>query len=82
MAEVSSFRLRNILKPLVELLAGIPSVVFGFFGLVVLVPLIQQVFQLEVGETALAGSIVLGIMALPTIITISEDALRTTPQIT
>jgi phosphate transport system permease protein len=80
MAEVSSFRLRNILKPLVELLAGIPSVVYGFFGLVVIVPLIQQVFHLDVGETVLAGSIVLGIMALPTIITISEDAIRTTPK--
>ncbi len=80
MAEVSSIRLRNIIKPLVELLAGIPSVVFGFFGLVVIVPLIQQLFHLAVGETVLAGSIVLGIMALPTIITISEDAIRTTPQ--
>jgi phosphate transport system permease protein len=80
MAEVSSLRLRNIIKPLVELLAGIPSVVFGFFGLVVIVPLIQQLFHLNVGETVLAGSIVLGIMALPTIITISEDAIRTTPQ--
>ena len=80
MAEVASFRLRNILKPLVELLAGIPSVVYGFFGLVIIVPLIQQFFHLDVGETALAGSIVLGIMALPTIITISEDAIRTTPK--
>ena len=80
MAEVTSFRVRNILKPLVELLAGIPSVVYGFFGLVIVVPLIQQLFRLDVGETALAGSIVLGIMALPTIITISEDALRTTPR--
>ena len=80
MAEVTSSRVRNLLKPLVELLAGIPSVVYGFFGLVVVVPLIQQLFRLDVGETALAGSIVLGIMALPTIITISEDALRTTPR--
>ncbi|MEI6124776.1 MAG: phosphate ABC transporter permease subunit PstC [Bacteroidota bacterium] len=80
MAEVASQRLRNILKPIIELLAGIPSVVYGFFGLVVLVPLIQQLFNLPVGETALAGSIILGIMALPTIITVSEDALRTTPR--
>jgi phosphate transport system permease protein len=80
LAEVSGQRLRNILKPVIELLAGIPSVVYGFFGLVVLVPLIQKTFNLAVGETALAGSIILGIMALPTIITISEDALRTTPQ--
>ncbi len=79
MAEVASQRLRNILKPIIELLAGIPSVVYGFFGLVVLVPLIQHLFNLPVGETALAGSIILGIMALPTIITVSEDALRTTP---
>jgi phosphate transport system permease protein len=80
MAEVASMQLRNLLKPVIELLAGIPSVVFGFFGLIVIVPLIQQMFHLIVGETVLAGSIVLGIMALPTIITITEDSLRTTPQ--
>jgi len=53
--------------------------VYGFFGLVVLVPAIQSVFKLPVGETALAGSIILAIMALPTIITISEDAIRSAP---
>ncbi len=53
--------------------------VYGFFGLVVVVPLIQKIFHLDVGETALAGSIILGIMSLPTIITISEDALRNVP---
>jgi len=79
MAEVASMKVRNMLKPVVELLAGIPSVVFGFFGLIIIVPLIQQLFNLEVGETVLAGSIILGIMALPTIITITEDSLRTTP---
>ncbi len=81
MAEIANTKTRALLKPLIELLAGIPSVVYGFFGLVVIVPLIQQVFNLPVGETALAGSIVLAIMALPTIITVSEDALRTTPRI-
>lgn len=80
MAEVAHPTVRNILKPVIELLAGIPSVVYGFFGLIVVVPLIQSVFNLPVGETAFAGSIVLGIMALPTIITISEDAIRTTPR--
>jgi len=80
MSEIAGERLRNVLKPVVELLAGIPSVVYGFFGLVVLVPLIQQLFSLDVGETALAGSIVLGIMALPTMVTVAEDALNTTPQ--
>lgn len=80
MAELASPRIRNTIKPIIELLAGIPSVVFGFFGLVVIVPLIQKAFHLPVGETGLAGSIVLGIMALPTIISISEDAIRTTPR--
>jgi phosphate transport system permease protein len=80
MAEVADERVRKILKPIIELLAGIPSVVYGFFGLIVIVPMIHDVFKLPVGETALAGSIVLGIMALPTIITVSEDAIRNTPR--
>lgn len=80
MAEVADKRLRNILKPIIELLAGIPSVIYGFFGLVIVVPLIQKIFDLPVGETALVGSIILGIMALPTIITIAEDAIRSTPK--
>ncbi|MDD4921867.1 MAG: phosphate ABC transporter permease subunit PstC [Bacteroidales bacterium] len=79
MAEIASERVRGLFKPVIELLAGIPSVVYGFFGLVVLVPAIQQFFRLPVGETALAGSIILAIMALPTIITIAEDAIRSTP---
>ncbi|SDC06893.1 phosphate ABC transporter permease subunit PstC [Williamwhitmania taraxaci] len=80
MAEIADSKVRNTFKPLIELLAGIPSVIYGFFGLVVIVPLIQKVFNLPVGETALAGSIILAIMALPTIITIAEDSLRTTPR--
>lgn len=80
LSEIAKKRTRSLLKPLIELLAGIPSVVYGFFGLVVIVPLIQSLFNLPVGETALAGSVVLAIMALPTIITISEDAMRNTPR--
>jgi phosphate transport system permease protein len=80
LSELSKDKLRNILKPAIELLAGIPSVVYGFFGLVVLVPLIQKTFNLPVGQTALTGSIVLAIMALPTIITVAEDAMRSTPR--
>ncbi|MDI1356031.1 MAG: phosphate ABC transporter permease subunit PstC [bacterium] len=80
MSEIADERIRRIMKPLIELLAGIPSVVYGFFGLVIIVPIIQKIFNLPVGETGLAGSIVLGIMALPTIITISEDAMRNTPR--
>lgn len=80
MVEVAKPRVRNFMKPVIELLSGIPSVVYGFFGLVIIVPEIQALFNVPVGETALAGSVVLAIMALPTIITITEDALRTIPQ--
>lgn len=80
MSEVASSRMRNFLKPVIELLSGIPSVVYGFFGLIVIVPLIQKIFQLPVGESGLAGSIVLAIMALPTIITVTEDAMRNCPR--
>lgn len=80
MSEVSSARMRAILKPVIELLNGIPSVVYGFFGLIVVVPLLQDVFGLPVGESGLAGAIVLAIMALPTIITVSQDAMQNCPR--
>ena len=80
MSEVANPKVRGWLKPVIELLSGIPSVVYGFFGLIVIVPLIQKVFDLPVGESGLAGSIVLAIMALPTIITVTEDAMRICPR--
>jgi phosphate transport system permease protein len=80
LSELAGERIRRFLKPAIELLAGIPSVVYGFFGLVVLVPLIQKTFALPVGETAFAGSLILAVMALPTIITVAEDAMRNTPR--
>lgn len=80
MSELASERNRKILKPTIELLAGIPSVVYGFFGLVVLVPIVQKAFDIPVGETAFTGSLVLAIMALPTIITVAEDSMRSTPR--
>jgi phosphate transport system permease protein len=80
LSELAGEGVRKILKPAIELLAGIPSVVYGFFGLAVLVPLLQKTLHLPVGETALAGSLILAIMALPTIITIAEDAMRNTPE--
>lgn len=80
MAECAPEGIRKLLKPVIELLGGIPSVVYGFFGLTVIVPLLQRVFNLPVGESGLAGAIVLAIMALPTIITVSEDALRSCPR--
>lgn len=80
MAEVANERMRKLLKPVIELLSGIPSVVYGFFGLIVIVPLLQDVFHLPVGESGLAGAIVLAIMALPTIITVGEDAMLNCPR--
>jgi len=81
-SEVAPNRLRNILKPICEVFAGIPSVVYGFFGLIFLVPLLRGIFpdHLLFGTSWLAGSIILGIMALPTIISVSEDAMRAVPR--
>ena len=78
-AEIAPKRLADIIRPAVELLAGIPSVVYGFFGLVIIVPLIQDVFQVPAGNTILAGIIVLGVMILPTVITVSETSIRAVP---
>ena len=80
MSEVANPRIRNLLKPVIELLSGIPSVVYGFVGLIVIVPFLQQAFGLPVGESGLAGALVLAIMALPTIITVTEDAMRGCPR--
>lgn len=80
LAEVAHPNVRKYLKPIIELLNGIPSVVYGFFGLAVIVPFLQKTFYLPVGEAGLAGSIVLAIMALPTIITVAEDAMRSCPR--
>lgn len=80
MSELADERIRKFLKPVIELLAGIPSVVYGFFGLVVLAPIVQKTFHLSVGETAFTGSLILAIMALPTIISVAEDAMRNTPR--
>lgn len=68
----------RILKPAIELLAGIPSVVYGFFGLVILVPVIRDLFPGN-GNSMLSASILLGIMILPTIIGVSESAIRAVP---
>lgn len=75
MAKFCGERLYRILKPAINLLAGIPSVVYGFFGLMVIVPFIRENFGGS-GSSMMAASIVLGIMILPTIIGVSESALR------
>lgn len=71
--------LHRVLRPMVELLAGIPSVVYGFFGLVVLVPWVRNNFG-GTGSSMLTASLLLGIMILPTVITVSESAIRAVPQ--
>ncbi len=76
LSDVASPRVREIVKPIIEILAGIPSVVIGFLGIVFVGPLISKTFGLPNGLNAANGSILLGIMALPTIISISEDALN------
>lgn len=78
MARFCPEKLHKLLKPAVDLLAGIPSVVYGFFGLMVIVPLIRKFFG-GTGTSMLAACIVLGIMILPTIISVSESALRAVP---
>jgi len=80
LADVASKRVREILKPAIEILAGIPSVVVGFLGIILVNPLISRIFGISNGLNALNGSILLAIMSLPTIISLSEDALRSVPQ--
>jgi len=79
-ADVASPKLREILKPVIEILAGIPSVVIGFIGIVLVGPLIAKTFGLTSGLNALNGSVLLAVMSLPTIISISEDAIRGVPK--
>jgi len=79
MARYCPKRLYCILKPAINLLAGIPSIVYGFFGLVVIVPFIRDTFG-GTGSSMLTASILLGIMILPTIVGVSESAIRAVPQ--
>lgn len=82
LSEYASRRVRKVLKPVVELLAGVPSVVYGFFALTFVTPnLLQDLLGVEVGFTnALAAGIVLGVMIIPTVASLSEDALSAVPQ--
>lgn len=80
MAEVADEKVRNFLKPVIQTLSGIPSVVYGFFGLVVLVPFVRTYFGCS-GFSILTAGIILAIMILPTIISVSFDALCSVPQV-
>ncbi|MEA3423754.1 MAG: phosphate ABC transporter permease subunit PstC [Bacillota bacterium] len=78
-SEIATKKIRRIIIPMVELLAGIPSVIYGFFGLIVIIPLIDKGFG-NGGNSLLAAMIILGIMILPTIINISDASLRAVPK--
>jgi phosphate transport system permease protein len=79
-SEVAPSKTKEILKSGIELLAAIPSVVLGFIGMVTLVPWVKSVFHLPTGLTALSGSIMLAFMAMPTIVSVAEDALYSVPK--
>lgn len=79
-AEVAPVKIKEFLKGGIELLAAIPSVVLGFIGMVTLVPWVKKIFGLPTGLTALSGSIMLAFMAMPTIVSIAEDALYSVPK--
>ena len=82
LSEYASRRARKVLKPTVELLAGIPSVVYGFFALSFVTPtLLQDILSMDIGFTnALAAGLVLGVMVIPTIASLAEDAMTAVPQ--
>ncbi len=71
---------REVLKPIIEVLAGIPSVVLGFFGMTILAPLVRQVLGAPTGLTAFSGAVLLAYMSLPTMISVAEDALDAVPK--
>lgn len=78
--EVAPGWAREILKPMIEIMAGIPSVVLGFFGMTLLAPIFHQYLGLATGLTAFTGAIILAYMALPTIVSVAEDALDAVPK--
>lgn len=80
LAEIAPKKVQQFLKPIIEMLAAVPSVAIGFLGIVLLGPSISNVFGIQNGLNALNGSILLAIMALPSIITISEDAINAVPK--
>ncbi len=79
LAEIAPRVVREILKPTVEMLAAIPSVVMGFVGMIVLNPILRELLHLPTGLTALTASLMLALMAMPTVISIAEDALSAVP---
>lgn len=79
LAEIAPHKVREIVKPMVELLASLPSVVIGFFGLAVVAPILLDMFDIRFGVNMLNASIMLAFMAVPTITSIAEDAIHSVP---
>lgn len=80
LSEVAPRSMREVLKPLIEVLAGLPSVVLGFIGIVVVVPFLRRFLDIPTGLTAFTGALILGVISIPTMVSIAEDALSTVPQ--
>ncbi len=80
LSEIAPRNVREVLKPLIEVLAGLPSVVLGFIGIVVLVPFLRRFLDIPTGLTAFSGALILGVISIPTMVSIAEDALNTVPQ--
>jgi len=79
-SEIAPRWAREILKPMVEVLAGLPSVLLGFLGILVITPIVRETFNLPTGLTALTGALLLGAISLPTIVSVAEDALDAVPR--
>lgn len=79
LSEIANKKVANFIRPFIEILSGIPSVIYGFVGLILLVPFIAKVFDLSYGANLFTGMLVLSIMILPTIVTISENSIRSLP---
>jgi phosphate transport system permease protein len=79
LSELASSAVREIIKPIIEIIASIPSVVIGFFGMVAIAPFLQQQFDIDTGLNLFNASLMLGFMAIPTIASISEDAISSVP---
>lgn len=79
LSEVAPSWIREVLKPLIEILAGIPSVVLGFIGILVFAPFLRKFLDIPTGLTAFTGAVLLALISIPTIVSVAEDALNTVP---
>lgn len=79
-SEIASPSIKELVKPVVELLHGVPSIIYGFFGLMIVAPWVKDIFGLPVGLTAFTASVLLGIMAIPIVTSLAEDAITSVPK--